>query len=848
MYKNCNKKNIALIIISLVISAILIPIKSFSQNDILNYYEKGDLAYRNNDYSSAKEYFKKSIKLNTNKKVILDSYNYLGISHVKTRDIFKAIQIFLYLEKEYTYSNNDRNLIINYLNINQCYRIAGGNKNIKKGRDYLLKGLLLAKKNKNKSFLLSCYLSIGQTYNTIDYLDVHSANKYFKKAYDLAKQLNDSLRLTRILVRQGNLYNTTNIDSSIYYLKKGLKYIPKDKLHLNIYNYSNLGLSYSKIKKFNLSNYYHNLALKHCYKNEINSISLLSPNNINNTSFKSSVLILLTQEFLNLHNKFSDTKNNSHLNEIIRLSYLSDNLIDLILIETTNKFSRLYWREKATEIYNKAIKACFLAKRYDDAFYFMEKNKALVLMEDSRLNQLKQQEGVPKHLKDSLLQINTSIYSIKQELKDQTKTELQRQLLALEETRIDYQDSIKLYAPKTKFTNTNIDIAKLNTVQAKLNSNQAILEYFVYKETGQYDPYVDDDKAGYAMLVTKDSIYPFILEDITKLKQQCQEFLAISQTRFGSIGDKNKYNTIANAIYNSILPNKTIQNLIKTKELTIVPDNYLSQIPFEALVDNNSQYLIENTEIHYAFSNSFLNQNKSDKSLPNTYSIAGYAPFEFKQDSTLLPLRNSIKEIEGIAKYINITNYSKEIATKQQFLKSLQDNNIIHLATHASTTDSISPWIAFHDDKLNLDELYLTQNNADLIVLSACKTNTGQLAVGEGVMSLSRGFFQTGTKSVVSSLWNANDKATASIMDSFYKHLKGGKTKSKALHLAKLEYLKSKSLSDASPYYWASFVLVGDAGKIDIPNSGIWYYIITGAFILALLLLFKLKTSGRRLK
>ena len=53
------------------------------------------------------------------------------------------------------------------------------------------------------------------------------------------------------------------------------------------------------------------------------------------------------------------------------------------------------------------------------------------------------------------------VSTIKQELKDQTKTELQRQLLALEETRIDYQDSIKLYAPKTKFTNTNIDIAKL---------------------------------------------------------------------------------------------------------------------------------------------------------------------------------------------------------------------------------------------------------------------------------------------------------------------------------------------------------------------------------------------------
>jgi len=165
----------------------------------------------------------------------------------------------------------------------------------------------------------------------------------------------------------------------------------------------------------------------------------------------------------------------------------------------------------------------------------------------------------------------------------------------------------------------------------------------------------------------------------------------------------------------------------------------------------------------------------------------------------------------------------------------LKSSDIIHLATHANSNDSISPWIAFNDGKINLEKLYLTTNNADLVVLSACQTNTGELAVGEGVMSLSRGFFKTGAKSVISSLWNVDDKSTTKIMIDFYKNLKNGQTKSGALRKSKLKYIKNSSLSESSPYYWASFVLIGDTSIVSIPSND-YTYLYIGLGLLVLLI------------
>ena len=105
-------------------------------------------------------------------------------------------------------------------------------------------------------------------------------------------------------------------------------------------------------------------------------------------------------------------------------------------------------------------------------------------------------------------------------------------------------------------------------------------------------------------------------------------------------------------------------------------------------------------------------------------------------------------------------------------------------------------------------EVFDLSLNADLVVLSACKTGLGQQIRGEGVMGLSRAFLCAGTASVLVSLWNVSDKSTSSFMTSFYQALvKKGMRKAAALKQARQELIQSGKFSH--PYYWSPFVLIG---------------------------------------
>ena len=92
--------------------------------------------------------------------------------------------------------------------------------------------------------------------------------------------------------------------------------------------------------------------------------------------------------------------------------------------------------------------------------------------------------------------------------------------------------------------------------------------------------------------------------------------------------------------------------------------------------------------------------------------------------------------------------------------------------------------------------------------MSACETGIGKIARGEGIISLARAFKYAGCRNIVMSLWKANDKTTSGIMYDFCKNLKKGMPKDEALQRAKLKYLESSDHSH--PFYWATFVLIGD--------------------------------------
>jgi CHAT domain-containing protein/Tfp pilus assembly protein PilF len=110
----------------------------------------------------------------------------------------------------------------------------------------------------------------------------------------------------------------------------------------------------------------------------------------------------------------------------------------------------------------------------------------------------------------------------------------------------------------------------------------------------------------------------------------------------------------------------------------------------------------------------------------------------------------------------------------------------------------------------------------DLVVLSACESGLGDIKTGEGVYGLRRAFLYAGARTLVTSLYKVPDNETRQMMQRFYGSLKAGKSKLEALHDAQLAVIQQrrKEHGAAHPFFWASFVLVGDPGAVPAEALG----------------------------
>ena len=95
----------------------------------------------------------------------------------------------------------------------------------------------------------------------------------------------------------------------------------------------------------------------------------------------------------------------------------------------------------------------------------------------------------------------------------------------------------------------------------------------------------------------------------------------------------------------------------------------------------------------------------------------------------------------------------------------------------------------------------------DLVVLSACETGLGDIASGEGVFGLQRGFKKAGANTIIMSLWKVSDNATQALMTAFYKYYLGGMSKYDAFSTARGDLKKISSSLQTKPD-WAAFVML----------------------------------------
>lgn len=800
-------------------------------------YKRGHWYSKLNQHDACIKDNKSVIKLNHKSKWYTLAFIRIARSLNKGGDFLLAAKNFEFAEEQLKKSDDYNKLIDLYINSYDTYSKI----RTQKAGSKLLMNLKTADSladynNVTSSKKYTIKRALGSFHSIYKHRDIDKGQFYLNQALDIALKEKDSLGIAIVYNDLGRLYDESNSKNSLTYNTLALTYCPKDNFDLKSTIEANFGLNNAHLGNYKLGINQLQQALLYITGSRFDQLSINDKekhisNNLQNNNLW-SIIRWIGEGYDKKHEKTEDKKD---LDSALVYYKLTDYTFDQYALKSKVTNSKLLWRQEASEAYSRSIRAFVKAEAYEEALYFMEKNKGLLLQKETAKIKAFKEKQLPIHLvqKERSLQV---------QLQSNTEAAI---LPAILDSLEQVQQQIRTLLPSLNILEKQSDILGLKDIQAELKVNQAIVEYHISTddEFGIYP----NPNTGYGLVITKDTTSLFALKDLSSIKASITSLLEKLSGPQQTQNEVKTFNTNTHHLYNSLFPD-FIKPLIEGKSLTIIPDNYLSQIPFEVLTVSDStpnDYLILHHEINYKYSYSFHHAQSKDYQLLENEFVA-FAPVNFQSDQ-LANLQNSAREIETIDNYFNGASYIGAKATKANFIDQLGKGSIVHLATHANAADSITPWISLYDEKVSLDELSNYQNEASLVVLSACNTTSGEILQGEGTMSLARAFFYGGTQSTLSSLWQIDDKATSTLMNEFYKNLSEGVTKSAGIRNAKLTYLKNHSGSELSPYYWSSFILIGDTSPIPTNNYTVYYYILIGiALLIGFILLSRNLSRSRR--
>jgi tetratricopeptide (TPR) repeat protein len=240
--------------------------------------------------------------------------------------------------------------------------------------------------------------------------------------------------------------------------------------------------------------------------------------------------------------------------------------------------------------------------------------------------------------------------------------------------------------------------------------------------------------------------------------------------------------------------------IVGDKHPIIVPAGALNYVPFQALHDGKS-YLIERREISYAPSAGVLQTllEKKSKKVKKVLAL-GFA------DERVPQVENEIFNLQKVMPEARA--FVGEAATVATLKENLKENfDALHLACHGQFRAENPLFSSLHlaDGWLTVREAAKLRLADSLVVLSACETGLSEIAAGDELLGLVRGFLAAGSSSLVLTLWTVNDAAASTLMTEFYKNLQAADSFATALRRAQLHLIKQ----NLHPYFWSPFSLVG---------------------------------------
>ena len=433
--------------------------------------------------------------------------------------------------------------------------------------------------------------------------------------------------------------------------------------------------------------------------------------------------------------------------------------------------------------------------------------------------------------------------------------------------------AVPVYSLKSKTKTATVKLLQEKISEEALFVDFFKFQFFDFSATKEQQP-----SFGYIIFfIRKDKTDFFIIDDAKEIEKLIKESdMNHSDLNRGVITQKKKEKKdvnserVQNTLWKLLFKDKEVMLRNKTKKIIVSPDGEFNNLPFESLILDNGQYLIEDYSVQYVSSgrNLIYQHEKTDNI---TEGIFLFADPSFDLDPARNPLGDNAKQkvehnifrneldqfpqLPGTSteakKILNLLSeqdirdvyiYNKESVNDGE-LKKINSPKILHLATHGFYLENridIHPFARcgialsginnilrgeeiptlYEDGVLTAtDILSLNLLSTEIVILSACKTGRGHITPGEGIIGLCSALISSGVSSVLVSLWNVPDVFTVNLMILFYKKLLSGMKKSEALKSSKRKMINTlrRQWGEAPSWVWGGFVLYGD----DAPLSAL---------------------------
>lgn len=172
-------------------------------------------------------------------------------------------------------------------------------------------------------------------------------------------------------------------------------------------------------------------------------------------------------------------------------------------------------------------------------------------------------------------------------------------------------------------------------------------------------------------------------------------------------------------------------------------------------------------------------------------------------------------EGRDVAARLGTESHTGAAASAQLLRESGPDAGVIHLSCHGrfDAIEPMSSCVVLADGELTARDILGLQLNARLVTISACESGESGVATGDELTGLTRAFLYAGASAVMVTMWKVHAASARRLMADFYE---GGPDSLWSTAPATLLQQATHALRNTyqHPFYWAPFIMVGNAGRI----------------------------------